>query len=145
MRVAVAILQQAWLSAIASGCQRLRLACARTAISVAKSRAFHFWDFALQILLPLWGWVQVSSRDAIMWLGASTLLCGGGGRCGREDEMKFNEQNHVFSIFGILHCMFCCHCRGGPGGIEGCHHVVGGNNFALWGAAGDVDGKLKFN
>jgi hypothetical protein len=34
MRVAVAILQQAWLSAIASGCQRLRLACARTAISV---------------------------------------------------------------------------------------------------------------
>jgi hypothetical protein len=28
--------------------------------------------------------------------------------------------------------------------MEGCHHVVGGNNFASWGAVGDVDGKLKF-
>jgi hypothetical protein len=33
----------------------------------------------------------------------------------------------------------------GPGGMEGCHNVVGAINFASWGVVGDMGGKMKFD
>jgi hypothetical protein len=96
--------------------------------------SFSVLDFALQILLSLSGWVQVTWRDAKMWLGTSTLLRGRRWEkwVGRWNLTSKASVRTAFQFSGFCLADFVVTVRVGPGDMEGCPNEVGGINFASW-------------